>query len=124
MFTCERGERVGLAGGGRDASVGEPVVGRKGLEELDGGLEERDGLSALRAARGQTRGVEGAVARSVGSPLVLWSHISCRLLWRTEPGAYLPELLVGTIIGVVEPVLKQGSVCGAKLSFTVSVPGP
>ena len=106
MFTCERGERVGLAGGGRDASVGEPVVGRKGLEELDGGLEERDGLSALRAARRQAGRFEGAVASTMGAPLVLehikqaQNSVCCSTVVFTRKDrapTYFPELFVLTI---------------------------
>ena len=67
----ERRERVGLAGRGRDASGGEPVVRRERLEELDDRLEERDSLSALGAAGGKAGGLEGAVARAVRAPLVL-----------------------------------------------------
>lgn len=58
------GGGVGLGGGRGDACGGEPVVGRQGLEERYGFLEEVDGFFGGCVAR-VAAGLEGADAGAV-----------------------------------------------------------
>lgn len=69
--TLQLRERIRLARAGCDAGVREPSVRREALEEVHSGLEEGDGLGALRTARRQTGRLESAVAGAVCRPLVL-----------------------------------------------------
>ena len=79
------GHVVRLAGRGRDAGRGEPLVRWQRLEEADGAREEVGRLLAVLVAVAVARGLKGADAGAVLAPLVL------------------PELLVVAL--VVLPVL-------------------
>lgn len=64
------GQSESLARVRGDASLGEPLVRREGLEQCDNLLEERDCFGALGAPAGQAGCLEGAVARAVLAPFV------------------------------------------------------
>ncbi len=101
-------ERVGLAAVGRDASIRKEVIGGEGLEQLDDSLEERDCLGTLWASRWQAGGLEGAVARSVGAPLVLArAGEDLIFLGRSANGAHLPELFI-LAVDVDPELLHEG----------------
>jgi len=85
-------QRMGLSGAWGDALRLKPAVCRKGLEQRNNLLEECNSLSARRAARRETRRLQGAVTSPMGSPLVL------------------PEVFVTFV--VADPVFLHERQCG------------
>ena len=74
MLLLERRENgvagIGLAGRGSDASTGEPLIGRQGLEQRNHTVEVVDDL-ITRLVTAVAARLESADAGAVGGPLVL-----------------------------------------------------